>query len=240
VNSGRTLSVVIASFNEARFLPVLVERLQVIANDVKCFIFVDDGSTDSSSKIIQEKLENADLSYQIVEKENGGKASAVQAGISKVLTSHVAILDADLELDPLEIPKLWEPIKNGEAEAVYGYREFRAHSSYTFRYSYGNKFLSNFYGVLFNEVISDIMCGYKLVPVEVFTSRVVKSSNFGIELDLTVALWLARVKPIEIAVSYKARGKSEGKVIGVRDALQIALRMIWLRVFKVRQSQRGN
>ena len=234
----RSLSVVIPYFNEARFLPPLIEKLYLISNQVQSFIFVDDGSTDSSTEIVEEMLRSDRLNFQIVRKENGGKASAVRAGLSKVLTSHVAILDADLELDPLDLPKLWEPINKGEADAAYGYREFRAHSSYTFRYSYGNRFLSFIYGVLFNEVVSDIMCGYKLLPVEVFESKVVKSENFGIELDLTVALWLLRIKPREIAVSYKARGKSEGKVIGARDALQICFRMIWLRVFIVRQRQR--
>jgi glycosyltransferase involved in cell wall biosynthesis len=52
---------------------------------------------------------------------------------------YLVILDADLEYDPQDIPRLLDPVLDGRATVVYGNRTFGSHSSFSFWYVMGNK-----------------------------------------------------------------------------------------------------
>jgi glycosyltransferase involved in cell wall biosynthesis len=227
----KSLSAIIPVFNEERSIARLVQELSDLPQGVlsEC-IFVDDGSTDHSMAILKEALKAHDLPNQIVWKKNGGKASAIRAGSSKLKTSHVVILDSDLELATSDIPRLWDAVQNLETDFVFGYRRFLAHSSFTWRYSRGNQLISNLYGVLFNEVITDIMCGYKLIPSTSLQALPYKYKKFGLEVEIAMNMWQLRQRPYEIEVSYNARTRAEGKSISIIDAIAVMFTMLIFRI----------
>ena len=167
----KTLTALIPFFNEERTIAELVRQLDSLPEGIltEC-IFVDDGSTDASSHLLPNALASVHFKSHIITKANGGKASAIKEGAKALTTTHVVILDSDLELATSDIERLWHVVQSGENEFVFGYRAFLAHSSFTYRYSRGNQLISNIYGILFNEVITDIMCGYKLVPSKTLQS----------------------------------------------------------------------
>jgi glycosyltransferase involved in cell wall biosynthesis len=232
----KTLTAVIPFFNEERTISELVDQISKLPDrTIQHCVFVNDGSTDRSLKLLEIALTRTNLSYSIINKVNGGKASAVREA-SKVLdTSHAVILDADLELNTFDIVRMWDVVLQEKSDIVFGYRSFRAQSAFTYRYARGNQFLSHFYGILFNEVITDIMCGYKLLPTRYFKECPFKYSRFAIEVEFPLYLWLQRLRPYEILVDYKPRSREEGKVIGVRDAIQIILDLIYFRISKARK-----
>jgi len=227
----KSLSAIIPVFNEERSIARLVQELSDLPQGVlsEC-IFVDDGSTDHSMAILKEALKAHDLPNQIVWKKNGGKASAIRAGSSKLKTSHVVILDSDLELATSDIPRLWDAVQNLETDFVFGYRRFLAHSSFTWRYSRGNQLISNLYGILFNEVITDIMCGYKLIPSTSLQALPYKYKKFGLEVEIPMNMWQLRQRPYEIEVSYNARTRAEGKSISIIDAIAVMFTMLIFRI----------
>lgn len=95
----KTLTALIPFFNEERTLPELVGELNALpSGTVEKFIFVDDGSTDRSLEFLKIELEATGLSHLVISKNNGGKASAIKEGAKSLITSHVVILDSDLEL----------------------------------------------------------------------------------------------------------------------------------------------
>ena len=232
----KTLTALIPFFNEERTIAELVRQLDSLPKGVltEC-IFVDDGSTDSSSKLLTQALEGTHFKSQIISKVNGGKASAVKEGVKALTTTHAVILDADLELNTNDVARLWAVVQSGKSDIVFGYRNFLAQSAFTYRYARGNQFLSHLYGLLFNEVITDVMCGFKLMPCQYFQECPFRYSKFGIEVELPLYLWLKRLRPFEILVDYKPRSREEGKVIGVNDALQI---MVDLVVFRFRMARK--
>lgn len=193
-------------------------------------IFVDDGSTDNSVKLLTQALDQSNLSHLILKKENAGKASAVKDGAKHLSTSHVVILDSDLELATSDIAKLWEVVQTDESDFVFGYRKFLSHSSFTWRYSRGNQLISNLYGLFFNEVITDIMCGYKLIPSEVLQQLPYKYKKFGLEIEIPMHMWQLRQRPYEVEVAYRARSRAEGKSISVKDALAVITSMFTFRM----------
>ena len=226
-----TLAVLIPIFNEERTISQLVDQLsQLPRGTVDQYIFVDDGSTDRSVELLIEALTTVSFPHLLLRKVNGGKASAIREGARSLTTSHVVILDSDLELATSDIAKLWAVVKDGESDFVFGYRKFLAHSSFTWRYSRGNQLISNLYGLFFNEVITDIMCGYKLIPSKFLQQLHYRYRKFGLEIEIPMHMWQLRQRPYEVEVSYKARSRAEGKSISVKDALAVILSMAIFRI----------
>jgi glycosyltransferase involved in cell wall biosynthesis len=232
----KNLTVMVPFYNEERTIAELTRQLDSLPNGIltEC-IFIDDGSKDASLALLNKALAEVNFKSKVISKKNGGKASAIQEAIKHLSTTHAVILDADLELNTNDIMRLWAIVESGKSEIVFGYRSFLAQSAFTYRYARGNQFLSHLYGILFNEVISDIMCGYKLMPTEHFLECPFKYSKFGIEVELPLYLWLQRKRPFEILVDYKPRSREEGKVIGVKDALQIVLDLL---IFRFRMAKK--
>ncbi len=233
----KTLTVLVPIFNEARTIQELVRQLEEIQVGVisEC-IFVNDGSTDSTLVLLNESLLKVGFKYQVISQENGGKASAIHAGAKLLSTSHVIILDSDLELETSDVPVFWKIVTDGRSDFAFGYRKFLAHSSFTYRYSRGNQVLSNLYGIFFNEVITDIMCGYKLVPSQVLQELPYKFKKFGLEIEIPMQMWKKRLRPYEVEVHYHARTRAEGKSISVKDAVAIIFSMAYFRLSNRRSS----
>ena len=227
----KTLTVLIPIFNEAKSLPELLRQLaELPAGLYKECVFVDDGSTDGSSEILNRLTKKLGIPNQIIGQENKGKAGAIKAGSQVLRTSHVVILDSDLELVTKDIVRMWDVVLSGESDFVFGYRAFLSHSSFTWRYSRGNQLISNLYGILFNEVVTDIMCGYKLIPSDFLLELPFKYRKFGLEIEIPMDMWKKRLRPYEIGVEYKARTRSEGKSISVKDAIHIIAALVAFRV----------
>ena len=229
----KTLTALIPFFNEERTIAELVHQLSELpVGTLEHCVFVNDGSTDRSLELLEKALKKTSLSNSIINKVNGGKASAIREASKLLETTHAVILDADLELNTFDLVRMWDIVLQEKSEIVFGYRSFRAQSAFTYRYARGNQFLSHFYGILFNEVITDIMCGYKLLPTKYLKECPFRYSRFAIEVEFPLELWLQRLRPFEILVGYKPRSREEGKVIGVRDAIQIILDLIYFRISK--------
>ena len=225
------LTLIVPFFNEERTIGKLVNELELLMPDTfKTCIFVDDGSTDQSVTELELALNKVQFASLILKKTNGGKASAIQFASSKIQTSHVLILDADLELETTDVARMWEIVTAGKSDVVFGYRRFLSQSSFTYRFTKGNNLLSQIYGILYNEVITDIMCGFKLLPTENLRSVPFKFSKFAIEVEIPLTLWLQRIRPYEIEVGYTPRSRAEGKIIGIRDALQVIFDMTLFRI----------
>jgi glycosyltransferase involved in cell wall biosynthesis len=237
LNGKNSLTVLIPFYNEERSLTDLVHQLsQLPSSVVHNVIFVNDGSSDGSLALLESALSTTNLSHKIISKSNGGKSSAIKVGAEHVETSHVVILDSDLELATSDIIRLWHIVQYRESDYVFGYRRFLAHSSFTWRYSRGNQLISNIYGLLFNEVITDIMCGYKLVPSDFLKSLPFKYRKFGLEIEIPMHLWKERLRPFEIEVSYKARTRAQGKSISFKDAMEVILSLIKFRIINRRSN----
>jgi len=227
----KTLTALIPFYNEERTISELVHQIsQLPDGTLEHCLFVNDGSTDGSLELLESALTKTNLSYSIINKVNGGKASAVRAGSNALLTTHVVILDSDLELATEDIVKLWSIVLENESEFVFGYRKFLSHSSFTWRYSRGNQFISNLYGLFFNEVITDIMCGYKLIPTNTLQNLPYRYRKFGLEIEIPMQMWRQGQRPYEVEVSYKARTRSEGKSISIKDAIAVIFSMALFRI----------
>jgi glycosyltransferase involved in cell wall biosynthesis len=185
-------------------------------------IVVDDGSTDGT----QELLNTGDWDGRVRvlhRSRNGGKGAAIRTGLLEARGRYCAIIDADLEYTPADIPRLLEPLRTGQAEAVFGSRGFESHSSYGFWYVMGNKAVTLVANVLYNSWLKDVMSCHKVMPTALFQSLELRESGFGIEPEITARLLRAGVRIYEVPITYRARSRAEGKKLHGIDAL----RVIW-------------
>ena len=161
------LSIVIPLINEADSLRELhreiVDVAQREAYDVE-LIFVDDGSDDSSWEIIQQLAAEDSRVEGIRFRRNFGKAAAISAGAEAASADVIITMDADLQDDPGEIPKLVAKLDAG-FDVVSGWKQVR-------RDPLSKRAASKIFNFLVNRLtrvkLHDHNCGFKAYRRAVF------------------------------------------------------------------------
>jgi glycosyltransferase involved in cell wall biosynthesis len=125
--SAVEVSAVLPVLDEAESLPTLYRELTSVLDRLGRpyeLVFVDDGSTDGSYPVL-EKLHRADERVRVIRlRRNFGKAAALGAGFAAARGEVVVTLDADLQDDPAEIPRLLARLEDG-VDLVSGWKHDR-------------------------------------------------------------------------------------------------------------------
>ena len=162
------LSIVIPLLNEQDSLEELFQRIKNVCTQNGFefeAIFVDDGSTDDSWKIIEYLSEMNNEVKGIRFRKNYGKSQALMAAFEKTKGDVIITMDADLQDFPEEIPELYQKIKSEKADIVSGWKQNRQDP----------KLSKNIPSKLFNSVarkvsglqLHDFNCGLKAYRSEV-------------------------------------------------------------------------
>jgi glycosyltransferase involved in cell wall biosynthesis len=211
------VSFLIPSHNEASTISNVLRAIDELPLDSQ-IVVVDDGSTDDTAAVLERwQQQNRPITY--VRKQQGGKGSALIAGIPHCEGYITVIQDADMEYDPADVPQLIEPIERGAADVVFGSRLTggRAQRAYMFWHLVGNRFLSLLTNVLYNTTISDMETGYKAFRTEILRSLDLREPTFTIEPEITAKVCRRGLRIYELPVSYYGRTYDEGKKITWRD-----------------------
>ena len=232
------LSIVIPVFNEKNFLIKLFEEIKIFFNDSKNeIIFVDDGSTDGSTNILNELKEKKNYKFllKLIKLDiNSGKGKAIQTGIKNSLGEYILLQDADLELDIRDAREMYDMIKdNSEIKCIFGSRYLSGKlkkNNYFFNSLIG-KFNSLIFNIFFAQSLSDVHCGLKILHREVVEKIKLTVNDFGIEIDIASQVVRNNFYIYEFGVSYFFRSKSEGKKITWIDGLKSFYYLIKSRFF---------
>lgn len=122
------ISVIIPLYNEEESLPELYNWIARVMKDNGYsyeVIFVNDGSTDNSWKVIEELSGKADEVKGIKFRRNYGKSPALYCGFKEAKGNVVITMDADLQDSPDEIPELYRMITEDGYDLVSGYKQKR-------------------------------------------------------------------------------------------------------------------
>ena len=122
------ISVVVPLYNEEESLPELhawIVRVMKANNFSYEIIFVNDGSTDRSWKVIEELSKTDPAVHGIKFRRNYGKSPALHCGFQASKGNVVITMDADLQDSPDEIPELYRMIVEDGYDLVSGYKQKR-------------------------------------------------------------------------------------------------------------------
>jgi dolichol-phosphate mannosyltransferase len=112
------VSVIVPLFNEEGSIAQLQEELEWALKDYSHeLLFVDDGSTDATTKRIKRAPGVRILEFE----KNTGQSAAMYAGLAAAIGKILVLIDGDLQNDPSDIPRLLAEIDRG-ADLVCGYR----------------------------------------------------------------------------------------------------------------------
>ena len=208
-----SLSVIIPLYNEEkRLLKSLTKLEKFILQNKKNkieVIFVSDGSTDLTNKIIEQfiKKNKKNLkSFLVKYKNNVGKGYAIKKGILKSKKSWLLICDADMSVSPNQF-SIWYKNKKiiDKKQAYFGSRRHQKSNvkSSIIRRILGLLFII-FIRVLFNIKLKDSQCGFKVFhknyALKVF--KKISSFRFAFDIELIILLKKSKIKIIELPLKW--------------------------------------
>jgi len=201
----KSLSIIIPVFNEAESLPALFNELKnEFGNSSHVqIVFVNDGSTDNSQKIIEKAISENSSWKMVGLYRNYGKSVALQAGIESSSGELIATLDADLQDDPKELIKLID--KSKKYDLVVGWKINRLD---TLEKRIASKIFNFFIRVFSGLKIKDSNTGIKI-----FKREVAESLNLygGRHRYIPLLAHQKNFSVAEVAVKHRKREFGESK-----------------------------
>lgn len=165
----RDISIVIPVFNEEESLPKLYNAIMSIVNKNEYqyeLVFIDDGSRDLSVEVLKGIKKNDENIKIITLRKNFGKAVALQTGFQHVSGKYVITMDADLQDDPNEIPRMIEELEKG-FDVVSGWKFNRLDP---LEKRLPSKLFNKVTSILSGVKLHDFNCGFKAYRLEVVKS----------------------------------------------------------------------
>ncbi len=222
---SKKLSIVIPCYNEENHITALVEKVLQSPIKDKEIIVVDDCSTDNTRAVLEDKIKPL-VSKIIYHEKNGGKGAALRTGFKAATGDVVIIQDADLEYDPMEYPKVVNPIFEGKARVVYGSRFLNQKRKGYLANRLANFVLTKFSNFFTHQKLTDMETCYKAFKRDIIQSIDIHENRFGFEPEITAKISKKRIRIHEVPISYCPRTNEDGKKIGIKDGVR-ALYVIW-------------
>jgi glycosyltransferase involved in cell wall biosynthesis len=222
---AKELSIVIPVFNERQSLEELFQELKGVMDTLGRsyeIIFVDDGSTDGSAEIIKSLAQKDPHTRAVLLRRNFGQSAAMSAGFDLAEGRVFITLDADLQNDSRDIPKLLAKIDQGY-DVASGWRKKRRDPLFTRRIP------SFFANILISRITSVHLHDYGCT-LKAYRREVLKDVHLYGEMHRflpALASWLG-VKVTEVEVNHRPRRYGQSKY-GLSRTHRVILDLINLK-----------
>lgn len=216
------VSVIVPVYNEASTVREILDRLLALRYPPVDFeiIVVESNSADGSRQIVEgyRSLERVRI---ILQEKARGKGNAVRAGLREVSGDIVIIQDADLEYRIEEYPRLLDPILNGSSDVVLGCRHVRgqrmrdipASPSKALALNAAHWWFTLVFDMTFRVRLRDPFTMFKVFRAECVEGMSFECDRFDFDWELLGKLIRRGYEPVEIPITYKARGFEDGKKV---------------------------
>jgi dolichol-phosphate mannosyltransferase len=211
------LSVVIPVFDEEEALPELRERLAAQFDGLEGgveIVYVDDGSSDGSARLIESWIEAGDPAVLISLSRNFGMDIAMSAGLDEARGEYVALMHADLQDPPELIPQMLATAREG-ADVVYARRIGREESRLK------RALATVFYRLM--ERLARVPYQGQAGDFRLMSRRVVDDIRRMPERRRFLRGMVAWVGYDQVPIEYRRAGRAQGRGASYPDLLRLAL-----------------
>jgi ubiquinone/menaquinone biosynthesis C-methylase UbiE len=221
------VSVIIPARNEAGNIAAAVERLPKLGKKTEV-IFIEGHSQDNTWDKIQELVNNYQGNFilKAFQQTGKGKADAVRLGFAEATGDILIILDADLTVQPEDLPKFVEVISTNHGEFINGSRLVYPYSYQAMPWlnSVANKFFALVISFLLGQNIKDTLCGTKVLWREDYDKIANNRSYFGDfdpfgDFDLLFGAAKLNLHIVEVPVRYQERTYGKSNISHFREGL---------------------
>ena len=222
-----TVCAVVAAWNEQDTVAAVVAGVRPHAETV---IVVDDGSVDATAGRAAEAG-----AVVIRHDRNRGQGGAGRTGLARALASgcaHVLRIDADLQHDPSDVPRLIETAARENVDLVIAERAFALGSMPTARY-YSNRIGSRILSGLLGTTLDDSQSGFRLVRASSLRPLRLTASGYEIETEMLIKLLRAGATLARLTIPARYVG-SRSRLRSFRDTFRTCMLALWYRYFGCR------
>ena len=204
---------VVAARNEAGNIEGIIKRLPQMGPADE-LIFVEGHSQDDTWETIRRFARQYGQERRIViaQQEGKGKGDAVRKGFALASCEILMILDADMTVQPEDLPKFYQAILRNKGEFINGSRLVYPMEGQAMRFlnMLANKFFALAFSFVVGQRFKDTLCGTKVISRENYQRLVAHRAYFGDfdpfgDFDLIFGAARMGLKIVEVPIAYKDR-----------------------------------
>lgn len=230
--------VIIPTYNEARNIARLVDRIMSLQLDADILI-IDDGSPDGTADIVKEKQTEFPGRIDLIERgKKYGLGTAYVQGFRYALERHylfICEMDADFSHNPEDLPRLVARVASGESDVSIGSRYSKGISIVNWPLSrlilsYGANLYARFITGL---PIHDTTAGFKCISRSVLEGidiEKIRSNGYAFQIELHFRAWKAGFKLTEVSIIFREREEGVSKMS--RAIVREAVWRVWSLRFR--------
>lgn len=237
-----TTSIIVPCRDERGNVEPAVARIPEMGAHTE-IVFVDGASTDGTREAIEAQIEahrgKRDIKL-VRQHEPRGKGHAVRLGFDAARGDVLFVLDADLTVDPEDLPKFYRAIVEGKGELINGSRLVYPMETQAMRFLnlLGNKAFSALFTWILEQRITDTLCGTKVLRRSDYLKIKANRAYFGYfdpfgDFDLLFGAAKLNLKILELPVRYRDRTYGLTKISRFRHGL-LLLRMSWIAIRRLK------
>lgn len=225
------LTVVVPTFNEARNVPALVERLdKAMAGIAWEVVFVDDDSPDRTWRVAKQ-LAQADSRIRCIRRiGRRGRTGACIEGVLSSAAPHVAVIASDLDIDVGILPGMLALLQRDEADIAIGSQSGTAGS--VSRGDIVSRVASRLLAITVGRTTGDPLAGFFAIRREVFEQAAARLplSGYRILLDLLASVERP-VRTVEVGYGAPEAGQRSGPAFDLATLVDILASLLhrWTR-----------
>ena len=234
--AATSISAFFPAFNDAENLRVQIPRtfetLQRLTRDFEVIV-VDDGSTDTTSAVLDSFLKQYPNLRVVRHPRNLGYGAALQSGFRHAVKELIFYTDGDCQYDVRELEKLLEKMST-DVDAVTGFKINRADAAHR---AVVGRVYHGLVKILFRLRIRDVDCDFRVIRRKVMETIALTSRTGAVCVDLMCQIERSGYRVVEVPVNHYPRlhGQSQFFRVGPVARTMLDIVRLWVHLILLKR-----
>ena len=219
-------SIIIPAKNEEGNLEKLINRIPYLGDS--CEVIISCGVSKDNTLDVAKSLGSNIFDIKVIEQSSNGKANAVWEAMDICKGEIIAILDADISVEPEKLSDFFEIIELNRAEFVNGTRLIYSMEKGAMRFLnvIGNRLFQRFISTIIKQPLTDSLCGTKVFKrdlikeIKNWQKYIDLKDPFG-DYDLLFSASYSGKEILELPIHYKKRTYGRTQISRFRDGYKL-------------------